>query len=45
MMGFKEIKAASATLSGIELWRMLKKGQHIDASNASIFEQFYALVA
>ena len=25
MIGFKEIKAASATLSGIELWRMLKK--------------------
>ena len=45
MMGFKEVKAASATLVGIELWRMLKKRQHVYAGNMSIFEQFYTLAA
>ncbi len=43
MMGFKSFRTAEATVCGIELYRMLKKGQHNDASNSSAFEQFYAL--
>lgn len=43
MMGFKAFYSAEATLSGIELYRMLKKSQHKNASNSSAFEQFYAL--
>ena len=45
MLGFKAIHSAQATLAGIELHRMLKKDQHIDTENASVFEQFYALAA
>lgn len=45
MMGFKAFHSAEATLSGIELCRMLKKGQHIEAKNVPVFEQFYALAA
>ena len=45
MMGFKAFYSAEATLAGIELHRMIKKGQHIQAGNQSIFEQFYALAA
>ena len=45
MMGFKEFNSASATIAGIELHRMLKKGQHRTASNKPIYEQFYSLAA
>lgn len=45
MMGFKAFHSAEATLAGIELCRMLKKGQHINSENAFAFEQFYALAA
>jgi len=45
MMGFKAFHSAKATLAGIELYAMLKKGQHIHASNSSAVEQFYALAA
>jgi putative transposase len=45
MMGFKAFHSAEATLAGIELCRMLKKDQPIEAKNSSIFEQFYALAA
>jgi len=45
MMGFKKFHSAEATLAGIELCRMLKKGQHINSGNAFAFEQFYALAA
>jgi putative transposase len=45
MMGFKAFHSAEATLAGIELYRMLKKGQRVNASNSSAFEQFYALAA
>jgi putative transposase len=31
MMGCKAFHSAEATLAGIELYRMLKKGQHINA--------------
>ncbi len=45
MMGFKAFHSAEATLVGIELCRMLKKGQHVNSENAFTFEQFYALAA
>jgi putative transposase len=45
MMGFKAFYSAEATLAGIELYRMLRKGQHINAKNSTAFEQFYALAA
>jgi len=43
MMGFKAFHSAEATLAGIELYRMLKKGQYVSANNSTAFEQFYAL--
>ena len=43
MMGFKAFHSAEATIAGIELHRMLKKGQHQQAANMTVFEQFYAL--
>ena len=43
MMGFKAFYSAEATLAGIELYRMLKKGQQINAKNSDAFEQFYSL--
>jgi putative transposase len=45
MMGFKAFHSAEATLAGIELCRMLKKGQHVNSENTFVFEQFYALAA
>ena len=42
MLGFKSFRSAQATLAGIELWRMLKKGQN--RSSLRAWEQFYALV-
>lgn len=45
MMGFKAFDSARATLAGIELHHMLRKGQHQQAANLSLFEQFYALAA
>ena len=45
MKGFKSFDSAEATISGIELHHMLRKSQHQDAANLSIFEQFYNLAA
>ena len=45
MKGFKEFHSAAATLSGIELHHMLRKKQHNQSENQSIFEQFYGLAA
>ena len=44
MLGFKAVHSANATLCGIELHHMLRKEQHINAANQTVFEQFYALV-
>lgn len=44
-LGFKAEHSASATLQGIELHHMLRKGQHVDSNQQSIFEQFYNLAA
>ena len=45
MLGFKAFNSAQATISGIELYRMLKKGQHTNAENSPAFDQSYALAA
>ena len=45
MKGFKAFHSADATLSGIELHHMLKKGQHTQSDHQTIFEQFYGLAA
>ena len=45
MRGFKEFNAAEATLSGIELHHMLRKNQHSQSNDLTIFEQFYGLAA
>jgi putative transposase len=45
MMGFKAFNSAQATISGIELHHMLRKHQHKNSANSSIFEQFYQLAA
>ena len=45
MRGFKAFHSAKATLAGIELHHMLRKGQHKQSDNLSIFDQFYQLAA
>ena len=45
MRGFKAFHSADATLHGIELHHMLRKGQHQASNNLSIFDQFYQLAA
>ncbi|MDF1678895.1 MAG: IS6 family transposase [Legionellaceae bacterium] len=45
MKEFKAFHSADATLSGIELHHMLRKNQHIESDNQSIFEQFNGLAA
>lgn len=45
MRGFKAFQSAEATLSGIELHHMLRKNQHTQSSNMTIFKQFYGLAA
>lgn len=45
MKGFKPFESAKATLAGIELHHMLRKGQYADAANMAIYEKFYALAA
>ena len=43
MLGFKSFWSARATLAGIEVWRMLKKGQL--KSSLPVWQQFYSLTA
>jgi putative transposase len=45
MKGFKAFHSADATLAGIELHHMLRKRQHDQSANETIFEQFYRLSA
>ena len=45
MMGFKSFEAAEATLTGIELGRMTKKGQMENSEGMTTAEQFYSLAA
>ncbi len=43
MMGFKSFNSAKATFAEVELYHMLKKGQHKNKNSQPIFQQFYAL--
>jgi putative transposase len=45
MTGFKAFHAANTTLAGIERHHMIKKAQHIQSANQTIFEQFYGQAA
>lgn len=45
MKGFKSFASAKATLAGIELHHMLRKGQYAEAANRAVYQQFYALAA
>ena len=45
MLGFKSFVCASATLLGIELYHMLRKGQAAMEKTLSTWQQFYALAA
>ena len=42
-LGFKAIHSAEATICGIELHHMLRKGQHLHAANQTVLEKSYAL--
>jgi len=43
--GFKAVHSTEATLAGIELHHMLRKGQHDQSASNAIFEQFHRLAA
>ena len=45
MLGFKAFHSAEATVAGIELHHMLKKGQHKNSNSQTTFQQFYGLAA
>jgi len=47
MLGFKSFDAAQATIGGIELMHMLRKGQMEDGGEQGLTaaEQFYSLAA
>jgi len=45
MLGFKSFASAKATIAGVELHHMLKKGQMIGADSMPIWKQFYSLAA
>ncbi len=45
MLGFKSLLCAAATLAGIELYHMIRKGQNTLKGTLSAWEQFYALAA
>jgi transposase-like protein len=47
MLGFKSFDAAQSTLTGIELMRMLRKGQldGEEMEGLTVAEQFYKLAA
>ena len=44
-LGFKSFASAEATIAGIELHRMLKKGQMKNSENIPAWKQFYKLAA
>jgi len=45
MLGFKSFICAAATLTGIELYNMIRKGQNAFKGVLSSWQQFYALAA
>jgi hypothetical protein len=40
MMGFKSFNFAVSTIAGIELYRMLKKSQHVNAANSRVKKNY-----
>ena len=44
-LGYKSIAGAKATIAGVELWQMIRKGQMKGAQGQSVWEQFYSLAA
>ena len=44
-LGFKNFFSAAATLTGIELYHMLRKGQNMIKGTLPAWKQFYALAA
>uniref|UniRef100_UPI002362E151 IS6 family transposase n=1 Tax=Enterobacter bugandensis TaxID=881260 RepID=UPI002362E151 len=44
-LGFKSFVSAEATIAGIKLHRMLKKGQMENAGDSPAWKQFYSLAA
>jgi putative transposase len=44
-LGFKSFEAAEATIAGIELHQMLKKGQLLNSGDMPALKQFYELAA
>ncbi len=44
-LGFKSMTGAKATIAGVELWQMLRKGQMENAGEMTLWEQFYFLAA
>jgi putative transposase len=45
MLGFKSFVCAAATLAGIELYHMIRKGQNALQGTLTSWKQFYALAA
>ncbi len=43
--GWKSDEGASATLSGVELWSMIKNGQLDNLDGLSAWDEFYSLAA
>jgi len=43
MMGFKSFRSAAATLAGVELMHMIRKGQLPARGKSRPAQQFYAL--
>jgi len=41
-LGFKSIEGAEASIAGVELWQMLRKGQMKNAGDMTVWEQFYS---
>ena len=44
-LGFKSFESAEATIAGIELHRMLKKGQMKNVADTPVWKQLYELAA
>ncbi|MBL4815586.1 MAG: DDE-type integrase/transposase/recombinase, partial [Shewanella sp.] len=42
-LGFKSVSGAEATIAGVELWQMLRRGQMVGAGKMTLWEQFYSL--
>ena len=45
MLGFKSWESMESTIAGYELVNMIKKGQHINAGNMTVLDQFYDIAA